>query len=271
MHNTIRIVIITVMLMGSIASALDTEQQLVSWERSFQNHPDAHRWYWVSFPVLDTEQERNNRICNLLSSLTHTHFDAENSQMPTYLNYLTWMSHGYADQLRWDDSSLSWTLQAQTHRIWSVQGYKIGLLPRVTSDYPAAALVQIQGTKAPDSLSFDVYSGMQNWLGYFLLESQNPEKALSDIWDDVLVAKTKDWCLIRDAQSGEMKGVSYQLNFGDMLVLVTRNNHHLAWASISPLLPGVKLAPATLTAMKRRIMFRSTSAYPSHGIWESER
>ena len=159
MHNTIRIVIITVMLMGSIASALDTEQQLVSWERSFQNHPDAHRWYWVSFPVLDTEQERNNRICNLLSSLTHTHFDAENSQMPTYLNYLTWMSHGYADQLRWMD--YSWTLQTHTHRITSAQGYKIGLLPRMTSDYPAAATVKIQGNKAPDSLSFSRHRGHQ--------------------------------------------------------------------------------------------------------------
>ncbi len=242
MHNTIRIVIITVMLMGSIARAIDTEQHPVSWERSFQNRPDAHRWYWVSFPVLDTEQEQNNKIGNLLGSLTHTHYDDEYSLMPTYLDYMTWMNHGYADQLRWMD--YSWTLQTHTHRITSAQGYKIGLLPRMTSDYPAAATVKIQGNKAPDSLSFDVYSGMQNWLGYFLLESQNPEKALGDIWDDVLVAKTKDWCLIRDAQSGEMKGVSYPLNYGDMLVLVTQRNHHLTWNKHQSVTPRSKASPS---------------------------
>ncbi|HQQ67952.1 MAG TPA: hypothetical protein PLX77_03895 [Candidatus Cloacimonadota bacterium] len=242
MHNTMRIVIITVMLMGSIAHAIDTELKPVSWERSFENHPDAHRWYWVSFPVLDAEHELDNRICKLLKSLTHTHFDAENSLVPTYLDDMTWMNHGYADHLRWHDSD--WTPQVFTHRITSAQGYKIGLLPRVTSDYPAAAVVQIQGTKAPDSLSFDEYSGIQNWLGYFLLESQNPEKALGAIWDDVLVAKTKEWCLIRDAKSGEMHGVSYPLNSGDMLVLVTRNDHHLAWSKHQSVTPRSRASPS---------------------------
>jgi len=197
------------------------------WEYSFENHPDAGRWYWVSFPVLDTQDKWGDLANNVFKPLTHVHMDDMCSYKPTYLREILWLDQGMSHRLNWRNAD--WNAYIYTHRVTPSQGYKVNIMPRVSSDHPSSATIRINGTKAPDSLSFSIYSGTQNWLGYFLAESQSPEKALAAIWDDVMVAKTKDWCLIRDAESNEMHGLSYPLNCGDMLILVTRNNHHASW------------------------------------------
>jgi len=203
------------------------DQQNLHWEYAFENRPDLDKWYWISFPVLDTLTVHAQRAFNVFKALRHTHYDDSLSLTPTYLDGIWWLDQGFMNTIQW--SMHDWNPNLHSHGVTSSQGYKIRIRPRVSSKHPSIVSMQIKGQKAPDNLEFPIYGGTQNWLGYFLEESQMPEKALGAIWDDVLVVKTKNWSLIRDADSGEMHGKSNPLNFGDMLVLVTRNNHRFRW------------------------------------------
>jgi len=201
------------------------------WEYTFTTQPDQEKWYWISFPVLDRVSDKACRAYNVFKDLLHTHIDNECEPMPTYLGGIWWSESGRLNDIRW--LMFEWTNNKIIHTVSSTQGYKLQLLPRGKGDFPSTVNLHLSGTKASDYLEFPIYGGTENWLGYFLKESQLPENALASIWDDVLVVKTKSWCLIRSAESGKMVGKSSPLNYGDMVVVVTRNNHNFVWNSTS--------------------------------------
>ncbi len=219
---------------ADLALVTDTEEQrgLKAWEHSFENHQDFDKWYWTSFPVLDTVSVKGCRAYNVFEELFHTHFSDNFEFLPTYLGEILWVDTGRLDRIQWMMND--WTPQHDYHTVTYPQGYKIHIRPRISSDYPSKFAVHLEGFAAPNDLKFPIYGGTENWLGYYLENSQMPEKALGSIWDDVLVAKTKNWCLIRSRESEEMLGTSSPLNFGDMLVLVTMNNHNFKWNRYHP-------------------------------------
>jgi len=43
------------------------------WEYCFENHPDFEKWYWISFPILDAQDQMANRAHNIFKALSHVH------------------------------------------------------------------------------------------------------------------------------------------------------------------------------------------------------
>ena len=205
---------------------------LSSWEYTFTQNADTDKWYWLSFPVLDTLTVKATKAYNVFKPLFHTHFTEDLEIVPTYLEGIYWREAGVTNRISWMMND--WTANHNYHVVTYPQGYKVHLMPRVSNDYPESFFLQINGYQAPARLHFPIYSGTENWIGYYLAEPQMPEKALASIWDDVLVAKTKDWCLIRSAENGEMIGKSLPLTCGEMLVMVTRNIHNFSWSRYTP-------------------------------------
>jgi len=73
----------------------------------------------------------------------------------------------------------------------------------------------------PDYEFDDLDADEDNWLGYFLKESQHVEDAIdSRVMDDLLEIRTQTWSMIRGSTESEWSiSVNYTFNYGDLVIL----------------------------------------------------
>jgi FlgD Ig-like domain/Chlamydia polymorphic membrane protein (Chlamydia_PMP) repeat len=73
----------------------------------------------------------------------------------------------------------------------------------------------------PDYEFDDLTADADNWLGYFLEESQHVEDAIdSGFMDDLLEIRTQNWSMVRGTlQSRWTISVNYTFNYGDLVIL----------------------------------------------------
>jgi len=206
------------------------------WEYSFENQADRDRWYWVSYPVLNTITDNALQASVFFEELLHIHKDSQDEYTPTYLHSICWMVEGEPESIAWYNED--WTSTQFTHYVSSPQGYKIKLLQGV----PDTVTFTESGFKTPDNLQFPIYGGVENWLGYFCEESRMPQDAFAAIWDDITMVRTKDWCLYRDPNGGlgKVAGIILPINYGDMVIVTTMNDHSFRWGSSNPVPPHSK-------------------------------
>ena len=213
------------------------------WEYTFETQVDHERWYWVSYPVLNTRTNGMLQASEFFKELLVKYQDDNSFWHPTYLDEITWVVGGDPDpvHLQWLD--LDWSPNQYTHNVSSPQGYKIKLL----NDTPNTVTLRESGFKTLDTMQFHIYADVENWIGYFKEGAQPPQQAFSSIWDDIELIKAKNWGLQRDPSTGLLIGKSGVLNYGDMVIVVTNNEHDFRWANGNVVPPHTKQPTKSFT------------------------
>lgn len=215
------------------------------WVYTFENQEDHERWHWVSYPVLNTRTNGMLQASEFFKELLVRYQDDNNYWHPTYLDEIAWVNGmgGVAQSVTWSEQTHDWTPNQNTHNVTSQQGYKIKLL----TNTPNTVTLRESGFITPDTMQFPIYEDVENWIGYFKEGAQTPQDAFSNIWNDIEVIKAKNWGLQRDPNTGLLIGKSGVLNYGDMVVIVTNNNHTFQWANVNVIPPHSKPLPKSFT------------------------
>jgi len=198
------------------------------WEYSFTTQADLEKWYWVSYPVLNSRTNGMLKARDFFEELLLTYQDDQSMWHPTFLDEIDWLEGGgpYPTRLYWD--VLNWSNNQNIHNVSSPQGYKIKMLSRT----PSVVTLKESGFRTPSDLQFPIFGETENWLGYFKEEPAWPHEAFASIWDDINMIKTKNWCLVRANPIGDYWGLHGKvstLNYGDMVIVTTNNDHTFQW------------------------------------------
>ena len=212
-----------------------TAQEHAYWEYSFENQADYERWYWVSYPVLNTITDNALQASKFFEELLIIHLNSNDEPTPTYLDRIDWMEEGELQSIEWYNEN--WTSNQFAHYVYSPQGYKIKLLQNV----PDTVTLIESGFKTPENLRFSIHGGVENWLGYFKEDPAKPNEVFADIWDDIIMVRGKSWSLVRD--SNGLSGKMGTLHYGDMVSILTTNSHTFQWGSSNPTPPALKSMP----------------------------
>ena len=213
-----------------------TAQEHVYREYSYANPSGRDRWHWVSYPVLNSLSNDALQASEFFKELLVKHQDGGVDWYPTCLDTIVWRVGGEEECISWYNEN--WTDSQYSHYISSPQGYKV----KLKQDFWGTVTLKESGFKAPESLQFPIYSGMENWLGYFKEDSALANEAFADIWDDIDMVRGKSWSLLRDS-NGLLTGKMGTLHYGDMVSIITTNNHTFQWGSSNPTPPDVKSMP----------------------------
>ncbi|PKN74365.1 MAG: hypothetical protein CVU49_09095 [Candidatus Cloacimonetes bacterium HGW-Cloacimonetes-2] len=213
------------------------------WDYTFSNQADQEKWYWVSYPVLNTRTNDVLVASEFFKELLLKYQGNNDSWHPTYLDEIDWMEDGDLNSVDWINSN--WSENQDLHYVSSPQGYKIKLLPRT----PTLVTLRESGFRTPQDTSFPLYRG-ENWIGYFPQDPAWPHEAFADIWEDINMIKTKNWCLVRDpnwANYWGLAGKIGRLNPGDMVIVTTNQDHDFHWNTASPAPPQLPSTPEFFT------------------------
>jgi hypothetical protein len=214
------------------------------WNYTFGIPDERERWYWVSYPVLNTITYNALVASEFFDELLLVHEYSNQMRKPVYLEEIRWYEEGDEYSIVWNKNAEAWTEYVNSHIVSSPQGYKIKLQQRVHYAYPWPPSVTESGFKTPDSTQFNIYGGVENWLGYFREEAALPHDAFSAIWDDITRVCTKNFCLQRNPKTGFMEGTFGYLQYGDLVIVNTNNDHTFQWSeSLPPENPRFKSSP----------------------------
>lgn len=211
------------------------------WEYTFATQADQEKWYWVSYPVLNSRTNNMLKASTFFDELLSTHSIVVNGipvDTPTYLDEIRWYNQ-QPFSLMWEGDS--WNDLSNNHYVTSPQGYKIKFIPETRS-----VTLKESGFRTASETQFRIYGGVENWLGYFRADAAWPHDVFASIWDDINMIKTKDWCLIRARTDGDYWGLSGKLSplkSGDMVVVTTNNTHDFQWNNANATPPESKAAP----------------------------
>jgi hypothetical protein len=209
------------------------------WDYTFEDQNDLDKWYWVSYPVLNSVTNDALVASEFFKELLEVHQVQENSEWhdtPTYLEEIDWYNQ-QPYSILWEGES--WNDLSNNHFVTSPQGYKVKLIPETRS-----VTLKESGFQTPSTLQFPIYEDVENWLGYFKEETQYPEDAFADIWNDIDLIKARNWSLYRDSSTGQLTGKKGTLNYGDMVILKTYNDHTtFQWGNNNDIPPNPKFDP----------------------------
>ena len=188
-------------------------------------------WAWLSFPRLDRDGNDPLPVNTVLSG---------NIEPNTYPNnYLTESElqnlppdgdnivENVYDGTFWDGS------QGGLTNIQSILGYKLKLL---YNDPPAEKWLHLKGNVLDPDTSIQLYGGKDNWVGYWLYETQSPFDAIPDnVQDELTQVKGQDWCCVKVWQNQQARWLcavhqsDVEVNYGDMLILKTDSDLSFQW------------------------------------------
>jgi hypothetical protein len=167
------------------------------------------RYHWHCFPRMDVGDEVNNGenddyLC------PDDCMDAFWSTVPSVINVynslgVATVGTNYGGDLSWSDP---------TYQFYSYNGLKFG------SD--SNSYFYIGGyLMDPDYEFDDLTSGVENWLGYFLEESQHVDDAIDSADLALLLeVKTQRWSMVRASlHSAWNISANYIINYGDLVIL----------------------------------------------------
>ncbi|HPT72343.1 MAG TPA: hypothetical protein PLE74_08690, partial [Candidatus Cloacimonadota bacterium] len=198
--------------MGAITFTQDT------FHYTFFGTNNSHNgWTWLCYPVLDV-YDTHPQIGNVMQHLAltgvldHEEWFANNS--PSFYQFIT----GYG----WTNSNFI---------ITSPQGFKAQIVtPENYND------LVITAPRCDPSTTFSLAGNyVENWVGYFLKESQSPEDALHSIWSNVYSIETQNWAMVRIKNGWMVSGGKRVLNDGDMAIIKCYNAvPGFAWNMLMP-------------------------------------
>ena len=181
-------------------------------------------WKWLSFPALDnvysTPSCDPDQAYYLLYDILH----------PVQTPELYRVYNEDGDYV-WQTLGTTWN---GTDEIFSrTEGYKFKM--------NEAATLEVPGFKVPDNTAVELEGNAgENWIGYWLEDTQSVEDAFRDYWDegDIYSIKHQRWSAYR--RNGEwsykvQQGYSPTLSYGDMVIVLCNNAiSYFSWNSGSP-------------------------------------
>ncbi|MBI9034123.1 MAG: hypothetical protein JEZ03_06610 [Bacteroidales bacterium] len=167
-------------------------------------------WNWLSFPVLDRQNDELINSINLLEQLTPS---------PESILFRHQKQLFLSKFIVWEGNL--------TH-IQSSLGYKLFIGDTTES------IINLSGSILDANHPITLNAG-ENWIGYNLPYSTNPLDALANVLDQLVMIRTQDWTLVksntvsRDTTIYSWIGNPKPLKFGDMLILYSKSNCTLYW------------------------------------------
>ena len=185
-------------------------------------------WNWLSFPRL--ERMGNNPVdaIGVLENIT---------PFPGQIDFLgITNSSGAGVSLTyfggtWINNNLS-TIQSSL-------GYKLYTDNQDMSHIPASGKILDPAT------SIDLFSGHENWIGYFLNTPQTPAQAFGNQMDNLYLIKTRNWTMTKINNNWVTPNSNISLKYGDMVVVKCTNDASFQWNNSSPGPAGDYLAAAS--------------------------
>jgi len=135
-------------------------------------HLSADGWNWVSFPVMDPEYSHPTN--HVLAPIANPDILEEVRRYVPFAGY---------KKIYWDFDH--WHVPPEMETFRSIDGYKIKM--NNTADLTVAGYWEDPTTGIP------LYEGEENWIGYFLPETQDCEDAFGEDWDKVISIKAENW------------------------------------------------------------------------------
>ncbi len=172
---------------------------------------------WISFPKLDRPNDDPVDAQTLLSGIDPFPDNLTLWGLPPQSQDKNYKR--YFDQ----------TWSGNLNTVQSTRGYKLEL-PDESSSYT----LDMTGTRLDPSTSIDVYTGYENWVGYFLQQSLSPMDAFSDLLPDLDIAKGYDWTLMNWSMSANnpvwmVVPVDALIKYGDMAVVTVITDRSFQW------------------------------------------
>ncbi|MEA3475207.1 MAG: T9SS type A sorting domain-containing protein [Candidatus Cloacimonadota bacterium] len=128
----------------------------------------APGWNWVSFPVMDTNYA--DPVLHVLEPILDDLVEVRyKDDKVVYHDLYGW--HNDLGDFR------------------SIDGYKI----KMNNDADLTVAGYWAGHPDNPDIVIPLYEGEENWIGYFLPETQDCEDAFGDDWDKVISIKAEDW------------------------------------------------------------------------------
>ncbi|MCD4665996.1 MAG: T9SS type A sorting domain-containing protein [Bacteroidales bacterium] len=112
--------------------------------------------------------------------------------------------------------------------IQSTKGYKLDIESSIET-----VELDLYGAKVDPETEMTIYSGQENWLGYFLEYPQKIESCIPKyVWNDLTMILTQYWSMKRISSGTDewfIKGKVTPVDYGDMVILKTNAQHTFAW------------------------------------------
>jgi hypothetical protein len=174
---------------------------------TFEGPSGSHDgWTWLCFDVLDPcNGSVNNQVQNLWDGIKNN------------------LDHGEHENLefRWNGSA--W--QNGEHLVISPEGYKI--------EMTAEDEIAMNGQRCDPATTFPIYTGEDNWIGFFIGKSQHVYDAFGGYLNDITSIKHQDWSV--KPRNGWWPDVPYTLSPGDMVIVESSSNiSEFQWGSTAP-------------------------------------
>lgn len=177
-------------------------------------------WNWLSFPKLLRANNDPYPAQTLLENL---------EPMPNILEMLGWnaeQNQGVSIRKVVDD----WSYNG-LGEVHSTQGYKL------STSNSGPTILPLTGTDLNPNWPIQLYSGPEddheNWVGYFLRETQDPFQALSDVMPALKSISGQEWAAVNIGTQYHPYWISsppMPLEYGDMLVLRCFYNTSFSWS-----------------------------------------
>jgi hypothetical protein len=210
------------------------------WDYEFDEQHDWQKWYWVSYPVLNSVTTGALKADEFFEALLEL-YDNNGELTPVYLEEIKWYYQG-PYSIHWLNLNHIWSEDLGDHSVSSPQGYKIQLKEDIDPAFSWPVHLVESGFKTPETTQFPIYANMENWLGYFKEDSASPQDAFASIWDDIYWVQGKQWSLQR--VNGQMTGKAGTMSYGDLVIVKTYSAHNaFQWESSIVTPPETKAEP----------------------------
>jgi len=184
-------------------------------------------WNWISFPRLDRVGNNPVLAQNVLLNI---------DPFPTYLQMTNLPPHTPIlgeQNIVYD--GINWS--GDLTQIQSTLGYKL------ETDNTTISYLPMEGTQLDPAFPMTIYTGYQNWVGYYPTWSQDPFDALADVLDELTLIKHHDWVCYKHSgvimQPGEPQPTYWicsktkPLKYADMLILECSEDVTFQWGGAS--------------------------------------
>lgn len=192
-------------------------------------------WDWISFPRLIRDVKDSvypDVSYPAVTALTHRIMPED------YFNYKNQMVNLPPNttidkevSIGWDIYSQAWIPYPQNglSYVKSTRGYKILIGPENSDHY-----LFFDGTILDATQPINLYAGhnKENWVGYFLPETQDPSDALSNIFPYLKSIKAEKWSGYNNGTEAKPDWIMSRptpLRYGEMLILKTYHDVAFTW------------------------------------------
>ncbi|MBC8175532.1 MAG: class II glutamine amidotransferase [Candidatus Marinimicrobia bacterium] len=177
-------------------------------------------WNWESFPRLVRDENGEQDAEEVMEPLVPDVLRVESQE--------GWMEY--------DTTFGVWVHYGGFYNLNSSAGYKIE-----TNDNYNHYMLPVSGEQIDDTTSITLFAGQENWVGYFLEESQSPFDALPDsiIIEYLTSIRTQYWYIIKvgynlwlyhgGVEPGLQGGPDVTFDYGDMYILTVDEDVTFQW------------------------------------------